>query len=71
VKKKLCNEFDCFLAPSSMLANLAPFLGKPFFDRRKQPAAIELQKGSIRESVERAVESTRVMIGTGPSLYVL
>jgi len=64
-KRRLCNSFDLFLADRDLLDKLSPLLGKVFFKTKKQPALIKLTPSCARQQVERARNSTVMLMAPG------
>jgi len=70
-KRNLCSGHDVFLSDDRVLPLLPKLLGKSFFKKSKQPAAVDLTRKNVRESLRQAVEGTRFLPPSGTLVSVL
>ena len=64
-KRNLCGDHDVFLSDSRVLPMLPKLIGKQFFKKSKQPAAVDLSRKNLRESLRVAVEGARFLAPSG------
>lgn len=74
-RRTLADSYDIFMADSAILPMLPKLLGSKFFNKKKQPIAVEFKKceaGAIQHAVERARLTTSVIFngGVNSSVYV-
>lgn len=74
-KRNLCGSFDLFLADSSVIPMLPKLLGKTFFDKKKQPAPVNMRRAApdeLRNELKEAIESTyyHQTSGSNASIFV-
>ena len=53
-KRKLCDSYDMFMADDRIIPILPKLLGKSFFKKNKQPAAVDLTRKNVREALRQA-----------------
>lgn len=70
-KRQLCASHDAFLADKRVLPMLPKLLGKSFFKKSKQPAAVDLTRKNVREALRQAIEGTRFLPPSGTLVSVL
>lgn len=73
-KRMLCGSFDVFLADSSVIPMLPKLLGKTFFDKKKQPASVSLNRTTpeeLQNELKEAIESTYFHQTSGSSASIL
>lgn len=68
-KRKLLATYDLFLADERILPLLPACLGKKFFDKKKQPAPVNLTR-NLNHALERARDSTYFFVNSGPTCMV-
>ena len=64
-KRALCQSYELFLADDRVLPVLPRLLGKKFFLKKKQPAPIQVKKGSFAKDLENMFNSTFMHFTTG------
>lgn len=69
-KRKLSNSFDLFLADSRLLHLLPKLIGAKFFDKKKHPSLIDLNKANIGPSLVKARDATYFHLRTGPTIMI-
>lgn len=70
-KRQLCSSFDLFLADERVLPLLPGVLGKAFFNKKKQPIPINLQKSDKLDiQLKQILNSTFLHLSKGVSLTV-
>jgi|SaaInlStandDraft_5_1057022.scaffolds.fasta_scaffold51473_2 ribosome biogenesis protein UTP30 len=69
-KKKLCSSYDLFLTDDSILPMMTKALGKEFFKKKKQPAAVRLTVKSLRKEIRRARDATYMFLGYGTCISI-
>lgn len=70
-KRNLCSGHDVFLSDDRVLPLLPKLIGKSFFKKSKQPAAVDLTRKNVREALRQAVEGTRFLPPSGTLVSVL
>jgi len=70
-KRNLCSGHDVFLSDDRVLPLLPKLLGKSFFKKSKQPAAVDLTRKNVREALRQAVEGTRFLPPSGTLVSLL
>ena len=51
------SRFDLFLADARIIRLLPPFLGKPFYKRKKLPVQVDLTAKNLKKEVDKAVST--------------
>eukprot|EP00884_Botryococcus_braunii_P005373 jgi/Botrbrau1/14837/Bobra.0278s0007.1 len=69
-KRKLCTDFDLFLADNRILPSLPKLIGKTFFKKKKQPIPVDLRRKEWGEEVQRALNATYMFLGHGSCLTI-
>lgn len=72
-RRQLCQSFEVFLADERVLPLLPKLLGKTFFEKKKVPLPVNLQKASsdaLSKELKLAIEGTALHLGTGPCTSV-
>lgn len=70
-KRQLCAAHEVFLTDDRVMPMLPKLLGKSFFKKNKQPAAVDLTRKNVREALRQAVEGTRFLPPSGTLVSVL
>jgi len=65
-KRQLCKEYDLFLADERIIPLLPTLLGKHFFQKKKHPFKINLQKDYVPERICKLRDSTFLHTSNGP-----
>lgn len=68
-KRKLLQTYDLFLADERILPLLPACLGKKFFDKKRQPAPVNLTR-NLTTALEGARDSTYFFLNAGPTCMV-
>ena len=70
-KRELLKTYDFFLADDRILPMLSKALGKNFFEAKKQPVAIKIQrKESLKVTIERSLKSAYMYLPSGTCMQV-
>lgn len=69
-KRKLCDQYDVFLADSRILPILPKLLGKSFFKKKKQPISVDLTKKDWALQIKKAVHATYLFLSGGNCLNI-
>jgi ribosome biogenesis protein UTP30 len=64
-RRKLVAAHDLFVADDRITPMLTKALGKTFLNKKKQPVAVRLTRGSLRKNIEVARDSTYLFLGWG------
>lgn len=69
-KRKLCNEYDLFLADDRVLSTLPKLIGKSFFKKKKQPVPVKLRGNDWQAEIHKACSSTHMYSPSGSCINV-
>lgn len=69
-RRDLLATYDMFLADNRVIPSLPALLGKKFFEKKKQPVAVNLNKKDISSELKLARDSTYFFLPSGPSCMV-
>lgn len=69
-KRKLSNSYDLFLADARLLHLLPKLIGAKFFDKKKHPSIIDLNKADVIPSLVKARDATYFHLRAGPTLMI-
>ncbi|OZJ02172.1 hypothetical protein BZG36_04803 [Bifiguratus adelaidae] len=69
-KRQLCNSYDVFLADDRVVPLLPKLIGKTFFDKKKQPIPVNLQRTNLNAEINRAIGSTYLHPSSGSCLAI-
>eukprot|EP00039_Didymoeca_costata_P017912 m.331339 g.331339 ORF g.331339 m.331339 type:complete len:275 (-) comp16707_c0_seq1:89-913(-) len=64
-KRQLCNSYDAFFADERVIPILPRLLGKKFYQTKKKPVALKLQKTKMVTSLQDAMMHTSFHVGPG------
>jgi len=68
-KRKLLHSYDLFLADERIIPLLPACLGKKFFDKKKQPAPVNLTR-NLTNALETARDSSYFFLNAGPTCMI-
>lgn len=66
-RRQLRNDHDLFLVDDRVLPLMPKLLGKMFFEAKKQPIPVNLQRKDLKQELGRAIQSTYFHPSTGTS----
>jgi len=69
-KRKLSTSYDLFLADSRLMHLLPKLIGAKFFDKKKHPSLIDLDRADITPSLIKARDATYFHLRTGPTIMI-
>lgn len=70
-RRKLVGSYDLFLTDARVVRMLPKLLGKPFFEKKRQPVVIDITAPKrIQAQIDAALASTSMFLGYGPCLCV-
>jgi ribosomal protein L1 len=69
-KRKLSSTFDLFLADSRLMHLLPKLIGAKFFDKKKHPSLIDLDRSDITPSLIKARDATYFHLRAGPTIMI-
>lgn len=69
-RRKLSSSYDLFLADSRLIFLLPKVIGTKFFEKKKHPTLINLDKAQITPSLTKARDSTYFTIPSGPTISI-
>jgi len=69
-KRKFCDSYVLFFADKRLFHQIASAVGKYFFKKKKHPILIDLNKGNIKNKIERIMAGTFFDIPTGAYVQV-
>lgn len=62
-------SYDLFLTDARVVRMLPKLLGKPFFEKKRQPVVIDITSPKrIQAQIDAALASTSMFLGYGPCL---
>ncbi|EDO07321.1 uncharacterized protein BBOV_IV009670 [Babesia bovis T2Bo] len=64
-RRLLVNSFDLFLSDQRVAPSLPTLLGKIFIEKKKMPISLTLGRGSMRDHIVSAINSTFYRVGIG------
>lgn len=70
LKRSLVELYDVFLVDGRISGQVARFLGKIFYDKRKVPVPVKLHKGSLQRNVNVALKKTALHLHSKGDSFV-
>ena len=64
-KRQLCSSYDVFLSDNRVLPLLPHLIGKVFFEKKKQPLAVDLRSNNWKAEINKALSSTPFYLAEG------
>ncbi|RKP25341.1 ribosomal protein L1/ribosomal biogenesis protein, partial [Syncephalis pseudoplumigaleata] len=69
-KRLLCSSYDLFLADAAIIPLLPRVLGKKFFEKKKLPIPVNMDKTNLKAEIMRACHSTYMSLSAGTCLSI-
>jgi len=63
-RRKLASSFNLFIADDRIVTKLSRYLGKPFFEKKKQPIPIAMER-NIENQIKQVIFSTYHFVSAG------